>query len=268
VAGISESEALRDEAAVFVTHSRRSAGGNLLASIEPDDVPHAGGAIQTREQHSCGFRAGAGGQGLNTQHHGLIRRLNSSILCARCCMTLKLSTLAIVLGLGMGLPQIFGIMNPKTFAERVRKFPRNVPIGIALMLLGTAWFLWNLNEEAISDFATFKPYMMAIFGAVGVGACIYVQDFLAVRGLAVVFLLLGKLMVDTGRPMLGVTHWTLVIQTWAYVLVIAGIWLTVSPWWLRDLLNWATANEQRVRIGSAIRLAFGLFVAVLGFTKF
>src|ERR1051325_406548 len=108
-------------------------------------------------------------------------------------MTLKLSTLAIVLGLGMGLPQIIGIMNPKKFAGSVRKFPRNVPIGMALMLLGTAWFLWNLNQEGISDFATFKPSMMAVFGAVGVGACIYVQDFLAVRGLAVVFLLLAKL---------------------------------------------------------------------------
>jgi hypothetical protein len=183
-------------------------------------------------------------------------------------MTIKLSTLAIALGLGMGLPQIIGLVNPKKFTESTRKFPRNVPVGVALMLLGTAWFLWNLNQEAISDFAAFKTPMMVVFACVGLGACIYVQDFLAVRGLAVVFLLLAKLMVDTGRPMLGVTHWTLVIQTWAYVLIVAGIWFTVSPWRLRDILNWATANEQRVRIGSAIRLAFGLFVAVLGFTKF
>jgi hypothetical protein len=81
-------------------------------------------------------------------------------------------------------------------------------------------------------------------------------------------LLLAKLMVDTGRPHLTETAWVLVIQTWAYVLVIAGMWFTVSPWRLRDLLDWATANEQRVRIGSAIRLAFGLSVALLGFTKF
>jgi hypothetical protein len=68
--------------------------------------------------------------------------------------------------------------------------------------------------------------------------------------------------------MLPVTPWVLVIQTWAYVLVVVGIWLTVSPWRLRDFLNWATANEKRIRVGSAVRLAFGLFVAVLGFTKF
>jgi len=37
----------------------------------------------------------------------------------------------------------------------------------------------------------------------GILSCVFVRDFLAVRGLAVVMLLLGKLMVDTGRPHLG-----------------------------------------------------------------
>ena len=183
-------------------------------------------------------------------------------------MTLKLSTLAIALGLGLGLPQIFGILNPQKFAAAVRKFPRHLPLGIALMLLGTAWFIWNLSQESISDFTAFKPYMMAGFAAIGVGACVFVQDFLAVRGLAVVFLLLAKLMTDTGRPLLSQTHWVLVIQAWGYLLAVAGIWFTISPWRLRDLLNWATANETRVKVGSVVRLSFGLFVAALGFTKF
>ena len=183
-------------------------------------------------------------------------------------MTVSLSTLSIVLGLGMGLPQIYGILKPKDFAASVRKFPRNVPIGIGLMLIGTAWFLFNLSQESISDFKAYQNVLFVLFAAVGIGSCIYVQDFIAVRGLAVVFLLVAKLMVDTGRPMLGHTSWTLVIQVWAYALVAAGIWLTLSPWRLRDFLNWATADETRVRFGSMARLAFGLLVAILGFTKF
>ena len=183
-------------------------------------------------------------------------------------MTLKLSTLSVVLGLGVGLPQIYGLAKPAAFAAAVRRFPRSVPWGVALMLLGTGWFLWNLSQESISDFAAYKTPMMAGFAAVGIGSCVYVQDFLAARGLAVVLLLLAKLMTDTGRPLLAATRWTWVIQTWAYVLVVAGIWLTVSPWRLRDVLNWATANEKRVRIGSAARLALGLFVAALGLLKF
>jgi hypothetical protein len=85
--------------------------------------------------------------------------------------------------------------------------------------------------------------------------------------LAVVLLLLAKMMVDTGRPHLG-SPWVILFQAWAYVLVIAGIWLTVSPWRLRDLLNWATADEKRVKLGCGVRFAFGLLMTILGFTVF
>jgi hypothetical protein len=181
---------------------------------------------------------------------------------------LSLSTLAIVLGLGLGLPQIYGLVKPAAFGAGVRRFPRSLPWGFALMLVGTGWFLYNLSEESISDFASYKHILVMVFAAVGLGACIFVQDFLAVRGLAVVLLLLAKLMVDTGRPRLGDTPWVLVIQTWAYVLVVAGMWLTVSPWRLRNFLEWGTANETRIKVGCLVRLVFGLFVAGLGLTRF
>ena len=181
---------------------------------------------------------------------------------------ISLSTLAVILGLGMGLPQIYGFINPTGFAAGVRKFPRSLTWGFVLMILGTAWFLWNLSLESISDFASWKNVLIAGFAAVGIGTCIFVQDFLAVRGLAVVFLLLAKLMVDTGRPYLGKTSWVLLFQAWGYLLVIAGIWFTVSPWRLRDLLEWATANDKRIKVGCAVRLCFGLFMAGLGMTKF
>jgi len=181
---------------------------------------------------------------------------------------MKLSLLSILLGAGMSVPQIYGLARPKEFAAAARKLPRNYAAGVILMLLGTAWFVWNVNIEPIADFSAFKPYMMAGFTAVGVGACIFVKDFLAVRGLAVLLLLLAKLMADTGRPHLDQSPFVLVIQVWAYVLVVAGIWFTVTPWKLRDLLEFATANETRVRIGSTLRLAFAVFILTLGLTAF
>ncbi len=181
---------------------------------------------------------------------------------------MKLSLLSILLGLGMAVPQFYGITQPQKFAAAVRKFPRNLPVGVFLMLLGTVWFVWNVHNESVSDFAAFKPAMMMGFVAVGILSCIFIQDFLAVRGLAVLLLLLAKLMVDTGRPHLGETHWVWVIQTWAYVLVVAGISFTVWPWKLRDLLQWGTATETRVRLGSTIRLAFSVFILLLGLTAF
>ena len=181
---------------------------------------------------------------------------------------MNLSLLTILLGAGLGAPQVYALARPKEFAAAVRKFPRNYPAGVGLMLLATAWFVSTVNREPIADFAAYKPAMLAGFTAVGVLSCFFVRDFLAVRGLAVVLMLLAKLMVDTGRPHLGESPFVLVIQTWAYVLVLAGIWFTVTPWKLRDLLEFATASETRVRISSAVRLAFALFILVLGLTVF
>jgi hypothetical protein len=183
-------------------------------------------------------------------------------------MTIKLSALAIVLGLLVALPQVYGLLKPAAFAAAARKFPRSLPWGVALMLLATAWFLYNLSQESIADFAAWKNVLIAGFAGIGIGSAIFVQDFLAVRGLAVVLLLLAKLMVDTGRPHLGESSWVLLIQAWAYVLVIAGMWLTISPWRLRNLLEWANANEKRIKLGCGLRLAFGLLVAALGLTVF
>lgn len=183
-------------------------------------------------------------------------------------MQMKLSTVAILLGSLVAIINLFGVLKPAEFGIAARKFPRSLPIGYCLMLLGTAWFIWNLKQESISDFEKLKPALYALFIAVGVGTCVFVKDFLAVRGLAVILLLAAKLMVDAGRPRLGDTLWVLVIQTWGYVLVVAGIWLTISPWRMRDFLNWGTATQQRTRIGSGLRMAFGLFVAILGLTKF
>lgn len=183
-------------------------------------------------------------------------------------MQMQLSTVAIFLGSIVALINVFGLIKPVEFGAALRKFPRATNIGYALVLLGTALFVWNLRQESIADFESLKPALYALFIAVGVGTCIFVKDFIAVRGLAIVLLLMAKLMVDAGRPRLGETPFILVIQIWAYAFVVLGIWFTVSPWRLRDFLNWRTATTQRIRIGSALRVAFGVFVAILGLTVF
>lgn len=179
---------------------------------------------------------------------------------------MKLTVLAVLLGLLVCVPAIYGLLRPVQFAAAVRKFPRSVPLGYLLMALGAAWFIYYVQTESAADFEPYKNVLSVLFGAIGLGACIFLKDFLAVRGLAVVMLLMAKLMTDTARWV--ETEWRLVIIVWAYVFVLAGMWFTVSPWRLRDIINWATANERRLKAGCAIRLAFGVFVIVLGLTAF
>jgi hypothetical protein len=180
--------------------------------------------------------------------------------------SIKLSTLAVILGLLIVALNLYGVMKPAAFGAAARKFPRNTPVGYPLMLLATVWFIWYVYQEPIADFAAMKPYLCAFFAAVGVGACIFVQDYLPVRGLAVLLLVAAKCLVDAARWV--DTEWRLVVTTLAYGWVLAGMWFTVSPWRLRDLIHWATANDQRTRLLSAVRLAFGLLLIGLGLTVY
>lgn len=179
---------------------------------------------------------------------------------------MTLSTLAIIIGVVFSLPQIYALANPKGFAAGARNFPRNETIGFILMGLGTLWFLNNVNQEAIADFAAYKKFMLIGFGALGVLTCIFVRDYLAVRGLAVCLLLAAWVTLNHTRW--ANSQWRLILVVWAYVWIIAAMWLTVSPWRLRDYLNWLTASEQRIRISSALRLCLGIVVIVLGVTAF
>ena len=181
-------------------------------------------------------------------------------------MGVKLSTLSIIMGLVVAAINLFGLVKPAQFKTMLRKLPRSLPAGYVFMLAGTAWFMGNVATESLSDFESLKPFLFTLFIGVGVGSCFFVQDFLAVRGLAVLMLLLANLMCDSERW--NPSAWRLVIAVWAYILVVGGIWYTVSPWRLRDFLYWATETEKRIRLGSALRFAFGLFVAFLGFTVF
>lgn len=179
---------------------------------------------------------------------------------------MQLSTLSILLGLAVAVPNLIGIVKPAKYAEALRKFPRNTNLGYVLMIAATVWFVMLVRSENIADFEPMKPYLIGLFLAVGIGTCLFVKDFLAVRGAAILMLLLAKLMVDTGR--LVASEWRLVIIIWAYFLVIAGIMLTVSPWRLRDMINWGFADEKRTRTLSIIRCLFGFIVLLLGITVF
>lgn len=181
-------------------------------------------------------------------------------------MTLSLSNLSILVGLGLAAPQVWQLAKPADWRRWSVGFPRSKPIGYVLVLAATAWFLWNLQNETLADFSKFKPYLFAGFAAIGLLTCIYVGDFLAARGLALLLMLLGKVMVDTARW--HVSDWRWVISALAYVWVIAGIWLTISPWRLRDFLEWHNRTDRRIRTLAGARLGVALLLVTLGLTAY
>lgn len=177
---------------------------------------------------------------------------------------MSLSLLSILLGTGFAAPAIYGLLRPAEFQNTMKEFSRSNNWGYLLMTIATAWFLFLVQQEDISDFAAYKNLMMIGFAAIGIGTAVFVRDFLAVRGAALVMLLLAKLMVETARWV--DTQWRLVIVIWAYGLVISGMWFTISPWRMRDCIQWATGDLGRLKILCLSRIAFCALVILLGVT--
>jgi hypothetical protein len=179
---------------------------------------------------------------------------------------MTLSQLAILLGIGIAIPQIWAVMKPVEAGAALRKFPRSEGWGYLLMAIGAGWFLYRLNQEAIAEFAAYKTYMLLGFGAVAVAACFFVQDFLAVRGMCITMLMLSGFVLSKTRFV--DTPWRLVLVVIAYMWIVAAMWWMISPWRFRDIVQWMTATPEKTRKLAFVRLAVAALVIVLGLTVY
>jgi hypothetical protein len=178
---------------------------------------------------------------------------------------MKLSEVYLGVGGAHALAGLALLLKPAAAGEWLRAFPRKVGIGMLLMLAGTAWFVSNLYRSEIQDFAEWRPVLYGGFGLLGVGCCIFVQDYLSVRGACVLALLACDLVLDVRRP--SDNPWSLVLSFWSYAVIVCAVWWVGSPWRVRDLTAWLAASPSRVtRLGAAVA-AFGAAVALLSLTE-
>jgi hypothetical protein len=179
---------------------------------------------------------------------------------------MTLSKFSILLGVALAIPQLWALAKPAEFSASLRKFPRSEMWGYVLTAIGASWFLYNLNQEAIAEFAAYKPHMLIGFGTVAVLACFFVPDYLAVRGLCVTTLMLASYSLNLTRW--AESEWRLLLVVAAYIWIVISMWWIISPWRMRDFLNWITARPERLRNLAIVRLVFAVALIVLGATAF
>lgn len=179
---------------------------------------------------------------------------------------MNLSKFSILLGVGLAIPQVWALMKPAECAASLKKFHRSETWGYVLMAIGAAWFLFNLNKEAIAEFATYKKLMLVGFGSIALLSCLFVQDYLAVRGLCICMLMLAWYTLSLTRW--AESQWRLLLVVGAYMWVVTSMWWMVSPWRLRDILGWIAAKPERLKAVAGTRLAFAVVLVVLGLTAF
>ncbi len=194
----------------------------------------------------------------------------------------SLQWVTIALGAFVIAARLPGLIWTEAFRRFWLKIPRSKPAGYLLMGIAIGWCATVIYLHGFMDVhewrdarglgaivRAFLELLQAgrftvwiLFGAIYALIVWLLDEFLAVRGLALIALLVARVILDAA---FGIeTHARLVMTVTAYLMVIAGMWLTIAPWRLRDVLEYTLATDPRCRALCGAGVAFGAVLVALG----
>ena len=179
------------------------------------------------------------------------------------------------LALGLFLIALHGLLLWKAEpAQRfLKRFPRDPMSGQILMAVGLIWFWLLVAPENLGlfsalrmDFGEFngaKPVLRIAVPVILVLVCMSIRDFLAVRALGLVCLMVGAPLLEAAFLKDPVSR--LLIPIYAYAIITAALFWVGKPYLFRDWVNWACASRGRWRLLSLLGLGYGLAVVICAF---
>lgn len=176
--------------------------------------------------------------------------------------SIPLNIVGYLLGAWLIASHLWMLAKPNEAKQVLKQFPRNYPAGAILMGVGIAWF-WLLIvpfksplSMDLGEFNKAKNLLMIAVPVTGFLMIANVKEFLAVRGLGVIALMVAAPMLAAAwqEPATG----KLLIPIFAYGLLTMGLFWVGMPYLLRDAINWAIAHDQRFRLLTMAGLGYGI----------
>jgi len=155
-----------------------------------------------------------------------------------------------------------GVVAPASFTVHARKFSRSVLWGRILMGVCALWAGIIMYNAATDDWAWARPLIV-----IGVPIAYwlvvqYADQFLALRGLAALLLLIAKVVLDAAD--LSDLPQRLIVTVLAYLWVCTAIWMASAPHQVRDVIGFVTAKTGRFRAMCLLGSLIGAGLVVLG----
>ena len=166
----------------------------------------------------------------------------------------------------------FMLARPEFCQGWLKKLPRHYNAGVYVLGVAMLWF-WLLVAPDdmkgpfaflgglaldIGEFNAVKPYLRLAVPAAYILMVVYVREFLFVRGLGVLALMVAGPILEAA--FLRDPASRLLLSVFAYLLLTKGMFWVGMPYTFRDAVSWATANEKRWRILAIGGLAYGVLV--------
>jgi hypothetical protein len=186
---------------------------------------------------------------------------------------IPLVTAGLVLGIWLVASHSLMLAKPALVQGWLKNFPRNVLSGQIILGIGLAWFWLLVAPEGmgrlsalrmdLGEFNNLKPLLRLLAPVALVLVSISVRDFLAVRALGLLGLMVAAPLLDAA--FLKDPASRLLIPVFAYALLTKSMFWVGMPYLFRDAVTWVTAAPGRWQAACLLGLAYGLATLVCAF---
>ena len=178
---------------------------------------------------------------------------------------LSLHTAGIIAGAFLVVVGVLGLVKPD-IAQLAKQFPRSRIAGVVLLTVCLVWTMWLVATIQMGEFAAFRRPLLIALPVGYVLALFFVDEFLAVRALGILCLLVAEPLLDAAFLRYETSR--LLVTVFAYLLIIAGLFWVAIPYVLRDQINWGARSVFRWRCMHAIVLIYGCVILKFAFTHY
>ena len=153
------------------------------------------------------------------------------------------------------------ILKPDATRAALADFPRSVWPGRILAAVDLVWAAYALSLMHLGMFDAWKVHLFWLT-PIAIFLCIkYLDELLSPRSLGGFLLLLAG-------PVLAVTRWhdsewRVVMATVAYIWILAGLVLLLSPWWFRRVALIISKNNSGLIAAGVAKAAAGVALILL-----
>jgi hypothetical protein len=164
----------------------------------------------------------------------------------------------IVVGIALLFGHIFALVQKQKVQDFLKAFPRSYKWGVILLSIDLVWGMMCLSNMDMGEFFNLRKWFLIIVPVSFVLVLVYVQEFLAVRALGSLMLLIGGIVLQAAflQPQMS----RLLLPVIAYVWIIAGMYFVGMPFLMRDWVNWVTGNDGRWKLATLGGVVYGAAV--------
>jgi hypothetical protein len=162
----------------------------------------------------------------------------------------------IVVALALILSHAWALKNHAKTQAFLKAFPRDYKWGAILLTLGFLWSEFALVNMDMGEFFNMRRTFMMIVAGGYVAVLIYVKEFLSVRALGSLLLLVAGPVLTAAFLQPPVSR--LLLPILAYGWIITGMFFIGMPYLMRDWVNWLVAKPQRWNLAVYGGIAYGV----------